>query len=102
MADFLREIRDVTLVSRQFRQQVKSVEPIRRADVEAEKLPDLTLENAERALYVLENDEHSIHSSQRGVGEDGFDVDAGGELSHSSLTSIQPILHYQFGCLVKA
>lgn len=84
MADFLRELRDVTIVSRQIRQQLKAqtqVEPNRRADVDGEMLPDLTLENAERALYMLENDEHSIHSSQRGVGEDGPDIDTGGELS---------------------
>jgi vacuole morphology and inheritance protein 14 len=84
LADFLREIRDVTIVSRQFRQQLKSqpkAEPNRRADADVENLPDLTLENAERALYMLENDEHSIHSSQRGIGEDGFDIDTGGELS---------------------
>lgn len=94
MADFLREIRDVTLVSRQFRQQVKSVEPNRRADVDADKLPDLTLENAERALYMLEHDEHSIHSSQRGIGEDGIDADAGGELSHSFLRASNQTLNY--------
>jgi len=102
LADFLRELREVTLVSRQFRQQLKAqplVEPNRRTDADGEKLPDLTLENAERALYMLENDDHSIQSSQRGV-EDGFDIDTGGRLSRPPM-NIRPIIHDQRGFLVK-
>lgn len=79
LADFLRELRDVTFVSRQLDQQAKSKTPtesVRRAEVDGEKLPDLTRENAERALYMLENDEHrSINSSQPGGGDDYSDVD---------------------------
>ena len=47
-------------------------------------MPDLTLENAERALYMLENDEHdgSAQSSQHGGRDDASDTDVhdtGGE-----------------------
>ncbi|KAF9528014.1 vacuolar protein 14 C-terminal Fig4p binding-domain-containing protein [Crepidotus variabilis] len=75
LADFLREIKDVTIVSRQLQQQTRpqppSIDAMRRPDIEPERLPDLTLENAERALYMLENDENSVHSSQRAP-DDGF------------------------------
>lgn len=88
LADFLREIRDVTVVSQQLRQQGKTqteTESARRPDGDGERLPDLTLENAERALYMLENDEHSVHSGPRPGGEDAFDVEGretGGKLVH--------------------
>ncbi|KAF8969322.1 vacuolar protein 14 C-terminal Fig4p binding-domain-containing protein [Flammula alnicola] len=80
LADFLRELRDVTIVSRQLEQHVKSKTPaesIRRSDVDGDKLPDLTMENAERALYMLENDEHdrSTLSSQVGPRDDASDMD---------------------------
>ena len=78
LADILREIRDVTIVSRQLYQQSKPKTPaesIRRSELEGEKLPDLTLENAERALYMMENDEESTHSNQLGGPSEGSDID---------------------------
>ncbi|KAF4619657.1 hypothetical protein D9613_005002 [Agrocybe pediades] len=79
LADFLRELRDVTFVSRQLGQQAKPKTPaesIRKAEVDNGRLPDLTLENAERALYMLENDEQmSVHGSQHGGGDDISDAD---------------------------
>ncbi|KAH9482513.1 Protein VAC14-like protein [Psilocybe cubensis] len=75
LADFLRELRDVTIVSRQLNQQTKSKAPtdsLRKADVDGEKLPDLTRENAERALYMLENDEHRSANNHLGGGEDYY------------------------------
>lgn len=71
LADFLREIRDVTVVSRQLDQYAMrtSVEFTRRADATLEKLPDVTLENAERALFIPENDDQS-HHSESAVKED--------------------------------
>lgn len=80
LADFLRELRDVTIVSQQLGQQGKLKTPsesIRRGKADGEKLPDLTLENAERALYMLENDEHdrSTQSSQFGHRDDASDGD---------------------------
>lgn len=83
LADFLRELRDVTFVSRQFELHTKLKTPpesVRRGEGDGEKLPDLTLENAERALYMLENDEHD--SSALDSRDDSADVDmhdTGGE-----------------------
>lgn len=85
LADFLREIRDVTTVSRQLQQRPKSQTPaesLRRAESEAEILPDLNLESAERALLLLENDdqETSVHGSARNAGPSEFDDrDIGGK-----------------------
>jgi len=87
LADLLRELRDVTVVSRQLEQHTKLTTPtesVRRVEGDGEKLPDLTLENAERALYMLENDEHdsSAVDSQYGGRDDSADVDmhdTGGE-----------------------
>lgn len=86
LADFLRELRDVTFVSRQLEHtKLKTpTESVRRGEGDGEKLPDLTLENAERALYALENDEQdsSAQDSQHGGQDDSVDVDmhdTGGE-----------------------
>jgi len=59
-------------------------ESARRDENDGEKLPDLTLENAERALYMLENDEHdrSAQSSPHGGRDSTSDTDVhdtGGE-----------------------
>ncbi|KDR84015.1 hypothetical protein GALMADRAFT_236599 [Galerina marginata CBS 339.88] len=80
LADFLRELRDVTIVSRQLEQHAQSktsAESIRRSEQDGERLPDLTMENAERALYMLENDEQdrSAHGSQFDGRDDGSEVD---------------------------
>ncbi|KAF9480691.1 ARM repeat-containing protein [Pholiota conissans] len=79
LADFLRELRDVTIVSQQLEQQGKKTpaESLRRGRGDGEKLPDLTLENTERQLYMLENEEHerSTQSSRFGNREDVSDVD---------------------------
>jgi vacuole morphology and inheritance protein 14 len=80
-------LRDVTFVSRQLELHTKSKTPtesIRRDENDGEKLPDLTLENAERALYMLENDEHdrSTQGSQHDGLDDPSDIDVhdtGGE-----------------------
>ena len=84
LADFLREIRDVTVVSRQLDQYTMrtAVEFTRRADATLEKLPDLTLENAERALFIPENDDQSHQGSESALKEDSSpeinDRDTGG------------------------
>jgi hypothetical protein len=92
LADILREIRDVTTVSRQIQQHPKSkssVESLRRVECEPEILPDLDLESAERALLMLEDDEQEIYESQiRNTGSSEFgDRDIGGEQCNT-----QPIL----------
>jgi vacuole morphology and inheritance protein 14 len=87
LADILREIRDVTTVSRQLQQRLKSkssVESLRHVECEPENLPDLNLESAERALLFLENDDEQeilAHESQiKNTGPSEFgDRDVGGE-----------------------
>ena len=84
LADILREMRDVTTVSRQLQHLPKSktsVESLRRVEYEPEILPDLNMESAERALLILENDEQEIHEGQiRNGGPSEFgDRDVGGE-----------------------
>jgi vacuole morphology and inheritance protein 14 len=59
LADFLREIRDVSIVRKRNEEHAKTKkdkeqsEPIRRAD--ADKLPDITLSHPERAAFLQEN-----------------------------------------------
>lgn len=66
LADFLREIRDVTLVQRHHEDQLKAKRAIeaetaaRGADGDKEKLPDITMAAPERAAFVPEYDEESI------------------------------------------
>ena len=63
LADFLREIREVTIVQRRHEEQLKAkreatvTEASRRAEAEKEKLPDITMEHHERAPFISENDE---------------------------------------------
>lgn len=85
LADFLREIRDVSIVRRQLDEQAKTKTPaesLRRvhADPAQESLPDLTLETSERAVFIGDNDYQSSHDSE--IKEDftsiADDRDAGG------------------------
>ncbi|RPD66929.1 ARM repeat-containing protein [Lentinus tigrinus ALCF2SS1-7] len=63
LADFLREIREVTVVQKRSEEQSKakrevaSAEQARRIDGEKDKLPDITMDHAERAPFLSENDE---------------------------------------------
>ncbi|KAL0950290.1 hypothetical protein HGRIS_010269 [Hohenbuehelia grisea] len=60
LADFLREIREVTIVNQQTDQQVKAkrdsevAESLRRSDTQ-ENLPELTVDRSERAPFITEN-----------------------------------------------
>jgi vacuole morphology and inheritance protein 14 len=61
LADFLREVREVTLLQKQHEAQAKVrrdaelEEEVRRAENEREKLPDITMVHSERAMFVPEN-----------------------------------------------
>ncbi|TFK94207.1 ARM repeat-containing protein [Polyporus arcularius HHB13444] len=64
LADFLREIREVTLVQKRAEEQFKAkreatvTEQPRRTDAEKDKLPDITMDHdAERAPFLTENDD---------------------------------------------
>lgn len=65
LADFLREIKDVTAIQRRHEEQLKVkreatvTEASRRLEVEKEreKLPEITMDHPERATFISENDE---------------------------------------------
>lgn len=60
MADFLREIRDISVLRHRQGEIAESSEQ-RRAD---EKLPDITLSHSERALFIRENDVAHDHDGE--------------------------------------
>ncbi|KAG6885610.1 hypothetical protein C0993_012357 [Termitomyces sp. T159_Od127] len=64
LADFLREIRDVCIVRRQLDEQAKGQTPsesLRHVDIgEKEKLPELTLETSEKAVFINDNEQASF------------------------------------------
>ncbi|EJF62368.1 ARM repeat-containing protein [Dichomitus squalens LYAD-421 SS1] len=63
LADFLREIKEVTVVQKRHEDQLKAkreatiTEASRRIEAEKEKLPDITMEHPERAPFISENDD---------------------------------------------
>ncbi|KAL6305771.1 ARM repeat-containing protein [Sparassis latifolia] len=65
LADFLREIREVTIVQKRFEEQLKAkreaaaAEQVRKAENEKEKLQDFTLVNSERGAFIPEGD-HAV------------------------------------------
>lgn len=87
LADFLREIRDVSIVRRQLDNQAKAQTPaesLRHVDIQ-EKLPDLTLEASERAVFINDNDYHSNYDNESATKDDYAstnvdDRDIGGEI----------------------
>lgn len=66
LADFLREIRDVTLVQRHHEDHLRAKRAAeaehlsRGTDGDKEKLPDITMATSERAAFVPEYDEESV------------------------------------------
>lgn len=82
LADFLREIRDVSIVRRRNEEHAKTkkdkeqFEPIRRPD--ADKLPDITLSHPERAAFLQENDSNLSDSEE----DAGFKDEIKAELDH--------------------
>ncbi len=63
LADFLREIRNVTIVQKQHQEALKAkreanaLEASRRPESEKEKLPDITMDHPERATFIDDNDD---------------------------------------------
>lgn len=93
LADFLREIRDVSVVRKRTEEQARSKrdnESIRHPDTASETLPDLVLENSEHAVFIAEKDDHSTFyddesSHKEDFTSDGDYRDSGGR-SHQTLT----------------
>ncbi|KAH8096728.1 ARM repeat-containing protein [Cristinia sonorae] len=66
LGEFLREIRDVTLVQRHHEEELRAKreaeqaeQQARRAEADGGKLPDITMAHSERAAFVPENDDTS-------------------------------------------
>ncbi|KAF5388338.1 hypothetical protein D9615_000638 [Tricholomella constricta] len=72
LADFLREIRDVSIVRRQLEDQAKAQTPaesLRHVDMQ-ENLPELTLETSERAVFINDNEYQSSHETDSAMKDD--------------------------------
>lgn len=74
LADFLREIREVTMVQREYEARLKSEADndlqSRRTEADKDKLPDITIADSERAAFVPENDGYSLDDESMTPTED--------------------------------
>lgn len=66
LGDFLREIRDVTLVQRHHDEEMRAKreaeqaeQQARRGEADKDKLPDITMAHSERVSFIPENDDTS-------------------------------------------
>lgn len=87
MADFLREIRDISTLRHRQEEIAESSEQ-RRTD---EKLPDITLSNSERALFISENDVTHDHDGEGELSEQKSEKDnrnTGGGVSFTLYLSL--------------
>jgi len=82
LAEFLREIRDVSIVRKRNEEQARAKkdkeqsEPTRRPD--AEKLPDITLSHPERAAFLQEDDDTVSDTEE----QTGFKDEIKAEVDH--------------------
>lgn len=82
LADFQREIREVTVIQRHHEEQSKEkhdgdAEPQgKRSDMDKEKLPDITMASSERATFIPEHDDMSYdNDSDTPIDEKDLDMD---------------------------
>ena len=104
LADFLREIKEVTAVQRQHQERLKArreanaaAESTRRAESEKEKLPDITMDHPERATFISENDDVFDNDSTPDDKESEMELrDTGGERgsSMSFLPHVEVLCQY--------
>lgn len=90
LADFLREIREVTIVNQQTEEQVKAkrdsevADSLRRSHTQ-ENLPDLTLDHSERAAFISENGSQTNFDDESALKDDDASDpgyrDTGGRIS---------------------
>ena len=82
MAEFLREIQEITMVQKahadKLRKEAEAEQQSRKMDAEKEKLPDITMATSERATFLPENDEivsdtDSVTPVDEKDGEEGRD-----------------------------
>lgn len=98
LADFLREVRQVTQLQKRHEAQAKVrreaelQEEARRAETEQEKLPDITMVHSERAMFVPENGVEDGREKEWNGSEQEVDHrDTGSEFSPFCL-SVAPLL----------
>ncbi|KIJ57093.1 hypothetical protein M422DRAFT_218953 [Sphaerobolus stellatus SS14] len=107
LADFLREIREVTLLQKRYeaeskvRREAELREEARRAENEREKLPDITMSHTERAMFVPENGPDLLREKAWNENEKEMDHrDTGtyvpGQNVHIDLAAIVEIFIAQF------
>ncbi|PSR93781.1 hypothetical protein PHLCEN_2v4676 [Hermanssonia centrifuga] len=81
LAEFLREIREITMVQRYHEDQLKAKREAeselqtRRGDGDKEKLPDITMATSERATFIPEHDDLSDDESTTPVDEKEKEVE---------------------------
>lgn len=92
LGEFLREIRGVSLVHHQLGEQVKTKLPVELVRFESaqERLPDLTLDASERAVFINENDDYPNHDNESAIKDDPVsnsdERGTGGKIVNSSRT----------------
>lgn len=90
LGEFLREIRGVSLVQHQLGEQIKAKLPVEsaRIDPNQERLPDLTLDTSERAVFINENDDFPDHENESAIKDDfvssGDERGTGGKIVNRS------------------
>ncbi|KAJ7094447.1 vacuolar protein 14 C-terminal Fig4p binding-domain-containing protein [Mycena belliarum] len=80
LADFVREIRDVTVVRQRAEEKAKSIRDnssIRRSDVDGEdRLPDFSVDQSERSAFIADKDDRSNDGDESVTKEDPpLDID---------------------------
>ncbi|KAJ6539694.1 vacuolar protein 14 C-terminal Fig4p binding-domain-containing protein [Mycena capillaripes] len=75
LADFLREIRDISVVRKRTEERAKSIKSkrdslsIHHSDLD-DRLPDFSVDHSERAAFITENDDHSSYGDESALKED--------------------------------
>ncbi|KAJ7639166.1 vacuolar protein 14 C-terminal Fig4p binding-domain-containing protein [Roridomyces roridus] len=74
LADFVREIRDISVVRKRTEEKARShrdTSSVRRSESGADdRLPDISLDHSERAVFIAENDDSSTYGDESAVKED--------------------------------
>ncbi|KAJ6485127.1 vacuolar protein 14 C-terminal Fig4p binding-domain-containing protein [Mycena vitilis] len=75
LADFLREIRDVSVVRKRTEERAKSIkskrESIQHSDFSADdRLPDFSVDHSERSAFIGDNDDNSAYGDESALKED--------------------------------
>ncbi|KAK7062044.1 heat repeat-containing protein [Favolaschia claudopus] len=80
LADFVREIRDVSIVRRRAEEQAKSMRDsssVRHSDAGAgdDRLGEFSVDHSERSAFITDNDDHSLYGDESALKEDAHTED---------------------------